>query len=189
MFTLFIITVMGLFQSDSKTEIQKYEVIKTFGEVEIRYYPPAILATVEMGGTYDSSRNSSFGTLARYIFGGNEEKMQISMTAPVRVSEAEQTMSFVMPSRFTSAQLPRPEDDRVRLHSTGPEYVAVVRFGGWASDRKIQQMKERLSGWITSQGLKHNSRFEYLGYNPPFQLTNRRNELLVGLVYDQGNIP
>jgi len=189
MITLFIFITMGLFQSDNKTEIQKYEVIQTSGEFEIRYYPSSIMATVEMGGTYDSSRNSSFGTLARYIFGGNEEKMQISMTAPVRVSEAEQTMSFVMPSRYSSAQLPKPEDDRVRLHSTDPAYAAVVRFGGWASDRKIQQMKERLSAWIAAQGMKHNSRFEYLGYNPPFQLTNRRNELLVPLIYEQEKNP
>lgn len=179
---------MGIFQSDSKTEIQRYEVKKTFGEFEIRYYPSAILATVDMGGTYDSSGNSSFGTLARYIFGGNEKKMQISMTAPVRVSDAEQTMSFVMPSRFTTSQLPRPEDDRVRLHTTEPQYVAVVRFGGWSSDRKIQLMKERLSAWITEQGLNHTSRFEYLGYNPPYQLTNRRNEVLVPLVYEQDRL-
>lgn len=189
MFTLFIIITMGLFQSDNKTEIQKYEIIKTLGEYEIRHYPSAILATVEMGGTYDSSRNSSFGILARYIFGGNKEKMQISMTSPVRVSEAEQTMSFVMPSRYSSTLLPQPEDDRVRLHSTDPQYVAVVRFGGWASDRRIQQMKERLAGWVSEQGLIHNSRFEYLGYDPPFQLTNRRNELLVPLVCEQEKNP
>lgn len=180
---------MGLFQSDSKTEIQKYEVIKTLGEYEIRYYPPAILATVEMGGSYDASRNGSFGTLARYIFGGNEEKMQISMTAPVRVSEAEQTMSFVMPSRYTASQLPKPEDERVSLHTSDPQYVAVVRFSGWASDRKIEQMKERLAAWISGQGLRHNSRFEYLGYNPPYQLTNRRNEVLVPILYDQVSKP
>jgi hypothetical protein len=173
---------MGLFQSDSKTEIQKYQTIKSERDFEVRFYPPAILASVDMAGTYDDSRNSSFGTLAGYIFGGNEENMQISMTAPVRMSDADGTMSFVMPSKFTMETLPDPKSKRVKLHTSDPEYVAVVSFSGWANDRKISEMKEKLVEWLKSEGLNHNNKFEYLGYNPPYQLTNRRNEVLVPLV-------
>ncbi len=173
---------MGLFQSDSKTEIQKYQTIKTEKDFEVRYYPPSILASVDMSGTFDQSGNSSFGTLAGYIFGGNEENMQISMTAPVRMSESEGTMSFVMPSGFTMETLPDPKSRRVKLHTSEPQYVAVVSFSGWANDRKISEMKKRLSEWLAREGLNHNNKFEYLGYNPPYQLTNRRNEVLVPLL-------
>jgi hypothetical protein len=182
MTTLILLLFMGLFQSDSKTEIQKYQTIKSEKDFEVRYYPPAILASVDMAGSYDQSRNSSFGTLAGYIFGGNEENMQISMTAPVRMSEAEGTMSFVMPSRFTMETLPDPKSKRVKLHTSEPQYVAVVSFSGWANDRKISEMKEKLSEWLEIEGLNHNNKFEYLGYNPPYQLTNRRNEVLVPLI-------
>lgn len=182
MTNLILLLFMGLFQSDSKTEIQKYQTIKSEKDFEVRYYPPAILASVDMAGSYDQSRNSSFGTLAGYIFGGNEENMQISMTAPVRMSEAEGTMSFVMPSRFTMETLPDPKSKRVKLHTSEPQYVAVVSFSGWANDRKISEMKEKLSEWLEIQGLNHNNKFEYLGYNPPYQLTNRRNEVLVPLL-------
>ena len=182
MTTLIILLFMGLFQSDSKTEIQKYQIIKAEKEFEIRFYPPAILASVEMGGSYDDSRNSSFGTLAGYIFGGNEENMQISMTAPVRMSSTDGTMSFVMPSKFSMETLPEPKNKRVKLHTSEPQYVAVVRFSGWASDRKISEMKEKLLAWIEKEGLTYSNSFEYLGYNPPYQITNRRNEVLVPLV-------
>jgi hypothetical protein len=182
MTTLILLLFMGLFQSDSKTEIQKYQTIKSERDFEVRFYPPAILASVDMAGTYDDSRNSSFGTLAGYIFGGNEENMQISMTAPVRMSDADGTMSFVMPSKFTMETLPDPKSKRVKLHTSDPEYVAVVSFSGWANDRKISEMKEKLVEWLKSEGLNHNNKFEYLGYNPPYQLTNRRNEVLVPLV-------
>jgi hypothetical protein len=182
MTTLVILLVMGLFQSDSKTEIQKYQTIKSEKDFEVRFYPPALLASVDMSGSYDDSRNSSFGTLAGYIFGGNEENMQISMTAPVRMSESDGTMSFVMPSKFSTEKLPEPKNKRVKLHTSEPQYVAVVRFSGWANDRKIAEMKEKLREWLKSEGLNHTSKFEYLGYNPPYQLTNRRNEVLVPLV-------
>jgi hypothetical protein len=182
MTTLILLLFMGLFQSDSKTEIQKYQTIKSEEDFEVRYYPPAILASVDMAGTYDQSRNSSFGTLAGYIFGGNEENMQISMTAPVRMSEADGTMSFVMPSAFTMESLPDPKSGRVKLHTTEPQYVAVVSFSGWANDRKISEMKKKLAEWLERIGMNHNNKFEYLGYNPPYQLTNRRNEVLVPLI-------
>lgn len=182
MIAMLTILLMGLFQSDSKTEHQKYEVVSAEKEFEIRYYPPAVMASVEMGGSYDQSRNSGFGTLAGYIFGGNDQNKQISMTAPVRISENERTMSFVMPSEYTLNSLPNPKNKQVKLHTSESQYVAVVKFGGWASDRKIADMKNQLNEFLKKSKLQHDGRFEYLGYNPPYQLINRRNEVLVPLV-------
>lgn len=178
---------MGIFQADSKTETQKYEVLKSEHEFEIRYYPPAVLASVEMEGSWDESRNGSFGVLAGYIFGGNDKKMKISMTSPVRMSEIEGTMSFVMPSQYTLENLPEPGNNRIRLHASQPVVVAAIRFGGWANEERIGGMKDKLSEWIQKEGHKHTGKFEYLGYNPPFQLTNRRNEVVVELSGYQQN--
>ncbi len=177
-----IILLMGLFSSDRQTEVQRYEVLKTDGVFEIRYYPPAVLASVKMGGGYDDTRNQGFGTLAGYIFGGNEENMKISMTAPVRMSEIDNTMSFVMPSQYSLDALPKPDNRNVQLHTSEPSVVAAVRFSGWASERKIGEMKERLSEWLGKSGYHHNKKFEYLGYNPPYQMVNRRNEVVVPLI-------
>lgn len=177
-----VILLMGLYSSDRQTEIQRYEVLKSDGVFEIRYYPPAVLASVNMRGGYDDTRNQGFGTLAGYIFGGNEANMKISMTAPVRMSETDNTMSFVMPSQYSLDALPAPDNRNVRLHTSEPSVVAVVRFSGWANERKIAEMKGRLSTWLEQSGYRHNQKFEYLGYNPPYQMVNRRNEVVVPLL-------
>ena len=98
-----IVLITGIYtMTKAKKETQKYEVLYTKENFEIRFYPEAILATVEMNGTYDNSRNSGFQVLAGYIFGGNEENSQIAMTSPVRMSGNEKlnTMSFVLPSKM-----------------------------------------------------------------------------------------
>ena len=181
MIAMVLIIISGLFQSENKTEIQRYEVIKSDKDFEIRYYPPAILASVEMGGTYDQSRSSSFSVLAGYIFGGNEQGMQISMTAPVRMTEKNRMMSFVMPSHFQMGDLPKPKNNQVTIHSSEPAIVASVRFGGWANEKKIAEMKQKLDKWLNDKGIKHSGNFEYLGYDAPFRMTNRRNEVVVSL--------
>jgi hypothetical protein len=187
MVPLMTILLMGIFQSDSKTEHQKYETLKSDGDFEVRFYPPAVLASVPMGGSYDDSRNGSFGALAGYIFGGNESEMQISMTAPVRISETRNRMSFVMPSHLRLESLPKPNNKNVVLHRAEARYVASVRFGGWSSDRKIAEMKEKLEQWLKTERLQHTGDFEYLGYNPPYQLANRRNEVIVPLADYRGD--
>lgn len=181
MIAMVLILLLGLFPQENKTEIQKYEVIKSDDDFEIRYYPPAILASVEMGGSYDQSRNNSFSTLAGYIFGGNDQKMQISMTAPVRMSEKDGRMSFVMPSHFQMDDLPKPKNKQVAIHTSEPAYVASVRFGGWANEKKIAEMKNKLVKWLDVNGLKHTGKFEYLGYDAPFRIANRRNEVVVSI--------
>ncbi len=182
MIAMLTILFMGLFHSDSNTENQKYKVVTVQQDFEIRFYPPAVMATVKMGGSYDQSRSSGFGTLAGYIFGGNEENRQISMTAPVRISWTDRTMSFVMPFEYSLQTLPNPKNKQVKLHTTEPQYVAVVKFSGWCNDRKIAEKKTQLDENLKMSRLQHNGKFEYLGYNPPYQLFNRRNEILVPLV-------
>ena len=168
----------------AKTETQKYEVLYTRENFEIRFYPEAILATVEMNGSFDNSRNSGFRILAGYIFGGNEENSQIAMTSPVRMSgdDKRNTMSFVLPSEMEFDKLPAPNDKKVKLHQSKPMYTASIRFGGFANAAEISKHKEKLAEILKELNLQHSSQFEYLGYNAPFEMVNRRNEVQVELV-------
>jgi hypothetical protein len=188
-----IILITGIYtMTKGKTETQKYEVIYTRKNFEIRFYPEAILATVEMNGSYDNSRNSGFKVLAGYIFGGNEENTQIAMTSPVRMSGNEKlnTMSFVLPSEMEFDKLPVPKNKNVKLHKSKPMYTASVRFGGYASEADISKHREKLSEILKELNIQHTNQFEYLGYNPPFQPVNRRNEMQVELVgFKQGMLP
>ena len=180
-----IILITGIYTMiKAKTETQKYEVIYTRENFEIRFYPEAILATVEMNGTYDDSRNSGFQVLAGYIFGGNEENSQIAMTSPVRMSGNEKlnTMSFVLPSKMEFDNLPEPKDKRVVLHKSKPMYTASLQFGGYANEAEIAKHREKLGEILKKLNIQHTSQFEFLGYNPPFQPLNRRNEVQVEII-------
>lgn len=180
-----IILITGIYSmTKAKTETQKYEVLYTKENFEIRFYPEAVLATVEMNGTYDKSRNSGFSVLAGYIFGGNEENTQIAMTSPVRMSGTEKlnTMSFVLPSDLEFDKLPVPRDKRVQLQKSKPMYTASLQFGGYANDEDIARHREKLAEILKKLNIQHTNRYEFLGYNSPFQPVNRRNEVLVELI-------
>ena len=46
-------------------------------------------------------------------------------------------MSFVMPEKYKEADLPKPKDAGVHIVKSSPQYVAVIRFGGYADDETI----------------------------------------------------
>jgi hypothetical protein len=127
--------------------------------------------------------SSGFGTLAKYIFGGNSEKKQIAMTAPVHmdIGDSVSTMSFVMPAKYNLDNLPKPNSGEVVLKTSDPEYVAVIQFGGFSSASKIEKYRAILEKALQAKGLSYHGNFRFLGYNPPFQLFGRRNEVIVAL--------
>lgn len=182
--TITIILLGGMLKNaNAKTETQKYETVYKKGKFEIRHYPEAILASVKMDGTYDNSRNSGFRILAGYIFGGNQENEKIAMTSPVRMSSNEtvNTMSFVLPSKMDFDNLPTPISDKILLHKSKPVYAAVLQYGGYTNNREIEKMKAELIEELQTLNLEFNTNFEYLGYNAPYDMINRRNEVLVEL--------
>jgi hypothetical protein len=170
--------------ASAKTEQQKYRVVHTEKEFEIRFYPTATLATIySKADSYRELSGPGFRKLAAYIFGGNEGDTKISMTSPVHmdINDKESTMSFVMPSSYDLDKLPRPDNEEVVLETSNEEYVAALRFRGYASDKAIKRQTEKLEGLLREQGLKYYGNFRYLGYNPPYQFLGRRNEIIVSV--------
>ena len=169
-----------------ETEKQKYRVVHSGNEFEIRFYPSAILATVYSDArTYRELAYPGFRKLAGYIFGGNASETRISMTSPVHMDMNEASMSFVMPSSYTEESLPVPDDPSVRLQRTGDVYVAAIRFGGYASDKDILKYSEKLRSLLLENGIEWYGNFRYLGYNPPFQPIGRRNEVIVNVTWKE----
>jgi len=172
----------------NKTEEQNYSIILKEKDFEIRFYPSATLATVSSEArTYKELSGSGFRKLAGYIFGGNADETQIAMTSPVHmnVNDTLSTMSFVMPSTFTMDNLPKPNDSAVQLSTSDEEYVAAIRFGGFASDADLKKYSEMLLNMLTEKGIKTTGTPRYLGYNPPYQLVDRRNEIIVSVDWKQ----
>ncbi len=166
----------------AETEKQKYRVVHSEKEYEIRFYPSALLATVYSdANTYRDLAYPGFRKLAGYIFGGNESDTKISMTSPVHMDMDSASMSFVMPSSFSEENLPMPDDPGVKIERTDDVYVAAIRFGGYASDKDIRKYSEKLKLLLDERGIRWYGNFRYLGYNPPFQPFGRRNEIIVNV--------
>lgn len=174
-------------QSTEDTEQQAYEVIETEGQFEIRYYPSAVMASVHVAGDYGSSSGNGFRILAGYIFGSNSEEQKIAMTAPVHMQDGPDgyQMSFVMPAGFDTTNLPLPDNGQIRIHNSAPAYTATVRFDGFANDEKIEAHKKELVKYLDGKGLSYSEPFVYLGYNPPYQVVDRRNEVMVKITYQR----
>jgi len=166
------------------TPEQPYKEVRKVGNIEIRYYPKAWMATVTSKEvSYKKSSNNNFRKLASYIFGGNEGEKEIAMTAPVHMNfeESQSEMSFVMPEGYDMKNLPVPLNNEIQLHESDAEYVAVLRFGGYASDDKIAKKKQELFTELESLGINHSNNIRYLGYNAPWDIIFRRNEVVAAI--------
>ncbi len=184
---LFLVLQSFTIMSTEKTEVQKYSVVHQYDEFEIRFYPSTTLATIHSEAkTYKELSGPGFRKLAGYIFGGNESETKISMTSPVQmdINDSLSEMSFVMPSEYNTDNLPKPNDSKVIIHKTGDEYVAAIRFGGFASDEKIGYYSQKLKELLEKNGINFYGNFRFLGYNPPFQLVGRKNEIIVSVRWE-----
>lgn len=174
--------------SNSNIERQKYRVVKAEKGFELRYYPPATFATVKSSAkSYRELSSSGFRKIAGYIFGGNESSTKIAMTSPVHmdINEKESSMSFVMPSKYDLESLPKPNDAKVEIHETPGEYLAAIEFGGFANDASIRKHADQLKQLLNGKGIKTIGNFRYLGYNPPYQIIARKNEIVVAVEWNE----
>jgi hypothetical protein len=190
---LVIFVVLIAFQSfmaisTSNIEKQKYRVVKKESGFEVRFYPPATFATIRSSAkSYRELSGSGFRKIAGYIFGNNETSAKIAMTSPVHmdINQDESSMSFVMPSEYDIKSLPRPNDAKVEIHESPSEYAAAVEFGGYANDESISKHAEQLKKSLEEKGIKPIGHYRYLGYNPPYQLVGRKNEVIVAVEWKE----
>lgn len=185
---VFVVFQTWLFFSIKKTEIQAYSTVQKESDLEIRYYPSATYATVESSAkSYGELAGSGFRKLAGYIFGGNESNENIAMTSPVYmdINDTLSSMSFVLPSKYHETAAPVPNNRSVQLQKKDEVYVAVMRFGGFATDKKITRISEKLKTALKDRSISYSGNFKYLGYNPPYQLFGRRNEMVVSIEWNK----
>jgi hypothetical protein len=106
------------------------------------------------------------------------------MTAPVTQSERgdQWVVSFVMPAGAQLDEMPRPEDPTIALRSEAPRRVAVVRFGGVATENSLRRRDAELRAWLAQRGEDTQNPSVYAFYDPPWTLPwTRRNEIMIVL--------
>lgn len=164
----------------SSIETPDYEVLRVLGrKAEIRRYPELILAQTEMNAaSYNENSSMGFRRVAGYIFGGNAEGEKIAMTSPVVMEMGTQTqMAFVMPKQYKMEDLPQPNSQQVQLTKKEARTLAVLRFGGYSDDAKIQEKAAELRALLQKEQIAYTDKLIYMGYNAPWDFIGRRNEV------------
>lgn len=182
----------------SGTEEPRHEVVERIGPggVEIRRYEARQAAETDVAGDAAAARSEGFTRLAGYIFGGNQGRVRIEMTAPVAqsaasgeriamtapVAQAEApggwVIRFFLPASLVAP--PRPNDERVRIVAVPEETVAVVRFSGLPSDAAVATHRAALLATVSGSRWRAVAEPVSWFYDPPWTLPPlRRNEVAV----------
>jgi hypothetical protein len=181
---LIAIAQVSISKSTQQTEQYSYKVIKSFDKFEIRKYDAALFSSVVLNKKgYKQSSSEGFGILAGYIFGDNESNEKIAMTSPVLMELGDTAkMMFLVPKKYSLENLPNPKNNKIVFEKQEEKIIAAIRFDGWADDEKIEKYKTILRDELVKEKLNFRDKFMFLGYNPPYEVMNRRNEVVVELV-------
>jgi len=164
-------------------ETYPYTVKKKYDRFEIRKYEATLFTSVTLTSKgYKNTSSQGFSILAGYIFGKNDRKEKISMTSPVSMSlDDSTTMMFMVPKKLNKETLPKPEQSGIEFKEEPAKLLAAISFGAWANDAKIEKYKQELKAALDAQGITYSNKFYFFGYNAPFEVFNRKNEVLVEL--------
>ena len=170
----YLLLLLSITMFSQGYETQKYEVIKQIEDIEIRFYPPSLMAKVDSGG--------GFSKLFQYISGKNDKNQKIAMTTPVHMTNEnnKSTMVFVLPSKYTLDNIAAPKDKNIEVYNSKPGYYAAITYGGYSNSEKVKKNHYNLLNKLKTEGFKVlNDMPIVLSYNSPYKVFNRRNEVLV----------
>lgn len=192
-------SVLGIVGIRVGTEEPPHTSRRLTDAIEVRQYQPRIAAETTVEADEEKARNEGFRRLAGYIFGRNHGSDKIAMTAPVSQASAGRqkiamtapvsrsgdddegwVIRFFMPSKWTMATLPEPDDSRVRLVEVPAETVAVLRFTGDRSQEAVATRSAELLAALRANGVEALGEPVAWFYDPPWTVPfRRRNEVVV----------
>lgn len=201
---LILLTSILIASTVMATEEPKFTVIEKSEPFELRTYAPQLVAEVKVEGDLDVASSQGFRLIAAFIFGQNQVSEKISMTAPVGIETAQSTkiamtvpvgieasqgsakgvnqwvFSFVMPSEYTMATLPKPLNPLVTIRELPAQRRAAITFSGFYNEAKVLEKTKALEEWIKSKQLQAIGSPQFARYNPPWSIPfMRRNEILI----------
>jgi hypothetical protein len=182
---LILFALVQIYLQFGQRNIEKYPyaVKKKYAQFEIRTYEATLFTSVKLNTKgYENSSSRGFSILAGYIFGNNERNEKIAMTSPVTMSLGDSvTMMFMVPKKLKKDMLPKPNQSGIEFKEEPAKQLAAIRFSAWANDAKIEKYKQKLIAALDTEGIKYSNQFYFFGYNAPFEVFNRKNEVLVEL--------
>ena len=132
-------------------ENPKYTILEKNNHFQIRKYDEMTIAKITTVGERYEGLRKGFIPLARYIGAKDREGPKISMTAPVmqqKITNVNWEISFYMPSKFDTDQLPISENNQIKIVTTPSTIMAVITFSGVAKTELLENKFTNLIKWI-----------------------------------------
>ena len=168
-------------RSAMAVEQPSFKLLVRDGAFEVREYGPRAVAEVQASGAQTHAAGQGFRVLASYIFGANERRRSIAMTAPVDLvrNGPGWIVRFTLPQSLSASEAPRPTDRRVKISEAPRARFATLRFSGLATEAEAAKRIRQLDGWIADRRLKPSGSPTLAQYDPPWTLWFlRHNEIL-----------
>ncbi|XP_064597288.1 heme-binding protein 2-like isoform X2 [Liolophura sinensis] len=179
-------TVVKSTFTSSGLEKPEYEVVAKHDGYEERHYAASKwVSTKSKGMKLEDASRKSFFKLFDYIQGKNAKEQKIDMTAPVATliepgagpnCESTFTMSFFVPPS-NSTDTPEPTNPDLFLQTWPAQTFFVRQFGGFTSDEKWLEHAKSLGECLTGKEKFHEQFYYTAGYDSPFKLFGRTNEV------------
>ncbi|XP_030627877.1 heme-binding protein 2 [Chanos chanos] len=158
-------------------------------DYEVRtYHATKWASTTVKDMDQEKALSTGFRRLFQYIQGNNEKKVKVEMTVPVScliepgagpACEASFTVSFYVPEEH-QADPPKPNDPEVFIENREEMTVFVRTFGGFANEQNVRENLLKLIESLQRDGMSFKeSPYYRAGYDSPFKLVNRRNEVWI----------
>lgn len=165
------------------TEQQKYRVLQSRGNFELREYAQCVVADVVVTGNADRASNEAFRPLFSYISGANRSADSLSMTAPViqeAAGDEQWTVSFVLPGDRPLHECPVPTDPKVTLRQLPQERAAALRWSGRWTSSNVADRTTELRRVIEAEGWQITGDPRWARFDPPWKPPfARRNEIVI----------
>ena len=182
MSVIIIIFFLNMLVSEQFYKEPSFDILKKSKNIEVRLYKENIIAKTSVPIEDEKIDNSMFRTLASYIFGENERRQRIPMTAPVTTIKNEETydMIFYMLNVENIDELPNPTNPNIEFEKLNLGKCVSISFSWLTNDFRVKYYKNQLKKYIKDNGYTAISPFMLNRYDNPWTLPwNRRNEVLV----------
>ena len=110
----------------------EYQVLQSYGKIELRLYEPFLVAEVECSGVRKEAIRAGFRILANYIFGNNIASAKLPMSIPVTQQKIDEgwKIQFMLTQTSNLNDLPQPNNQLVKLLSISRKKVCSHQVFG-----------------------------------------------------------
>ena len=165
----------------------KYTLVSTKNGYEVRNYEPSKwVGTTITTSSYNQAAEIGFNLLFQYISGANSAKEKIPMASPVATKivpgpgatgERNFTVLFFTPFAYQT-NTPTPTNPQLALVSLPAITAYVASFSGYESDADLEKYTSQLVNSLNEDQVSYVKDFYFTaGYDPPFRVVGRHNEV------------